>query len=86
MTLTVECSQFRPRRAVVIVGRDVRILVVERLCRQSVDLVAGAGHGPFDNFAHFRPGVLGAFSRVDSPQPPRAAAGDDGANTRGKVL
>jgi len=66
-----------------IVGRDVRIVVVERLCRQSVDLVAGAIRGPFDDFTHLRPGVLGAFSRVDSARPRRAGACDNGANTRG---
>ena len=83
MTQAVGYCQFRPRRAVALVGRDGRIVVVEGLCRQSVDLVvAGAGCRSFDDFAHFCPGILGAFSRVDSPQPPRAAARDDGANTR----
>ena len=54
----------------------------ERLCRQSVDLVAVAARQPFDDFADFRPGVLGVFPRVDSPQPPRAAARDDGLFAR----
>ena len=57
-------------------------MVVERLCRKSVDLVvASADRGPFGDVAHFCPGRLYTILRVDSPQPPRAAARDDGVNT-----
>jgi len=57
-------------------------MAVNRLSRKSVDqVVAGAERGPFGDVTHFCSGRFSAFSRVDSPLPPRAAVRDDGANT-----
>ena len=58
-------------------------MAVKYLRRQPVDLVTDLVRLPFSDLAHFCPGVLRAVLGVDFPQPPRAAARDDGAKTAG---
>jgi len=57
-------------------------VVVKVLRRESDDEVVGAVRWPFDDLAHFRPGVLGTLPVIYFPHPPQSISCNNGPMTR----
>jgi len=73
-------GSYRHKKA--LISRDSRVVFIEYLRGQSIDLMIGPVAFPFNDLADFRPRFLGTFPGVSLAQPPRTVARNGGSDTR----
>ena len=78
----IGCGQLPCRSAIISISGDSRVVFIEYLRGQSIDLMIGPVAFPFNDLTDFRPRFLGTFPGVNLAQPPRTVARNGGSDAR----